>query len=159
MSASLWFYLGASLLVLVLASYAGYLFWQLRQQRQRREAQRAELEVWLGERDADARQSIQIIAGALLRDELTHTEAAMRIAWLSKQVVPGEGDDYSVFEQLAAATAHIPILADWQALDKKEKRRLTAERLKLEEQYSEFVLAAAQRIAAGQSAEPMFYQA
>ncbi|MDE0785495.1 MAG: DUF2489 domain-containing protein [Porticoccaceae bacterium] len=130
-----------SLLVLPLVGYAVYLGIQLRRQ----ENMQRELDRQVSEQrtndDRDARQSVQIIARALLQKDLSDTEAAMRIAFLSQKIIAtqGELESFKVFQQLAEATAYIPILEDWALLERSEQRRLTAEREKIEKDYSEFV--------------------
>lgn len=135
----------AGILLLALAGYAAYLGLQLRKRRQQREISESELVEELQEREINARQSVQIIARALVQKDLSETEAAMRIAWLSQQIkLSGdETQHFTVFQQLAAATAHIPILDDWAALDKAEKRRLNAEREGIEVSYRDFIQASA----------------
>ena len=65
----------------------------------------------------------------------------MRIAFLAQKLTPSsdEATALLIFQQLAEATAHIPILEDWNALERTEKRRLTVEREGIESKYSEFV--------------------
>jgi hypothetical protein len=138
----------ASVLVVGLALYAGYLFLQLRVQASRVSEAQAELNAELHGKNLEARQSIQIIARALLQKDLTDTEAAMRIAYLAQQVsaTEDEAEQFTVFQQLAEATSHIPILEDWQMLEKSEKRRLNKERAAIELTYAEFIQAGAERL-------------
>jgi DNA-directed RNA polymerase beta subunit len=138
----------ASVLVVGLALYAAYLFLQLRVQASRVSEAQAELNAELHGKNLEARQSIQIIARALLQKDLTDTEAAMRIAYLAQQVsaTEDEAEQFTVFQQLAEATSHIPILEDWQMLEKSEKRRLNKERAAIELTYAEFIQAGAERL-------------
>ncbi|MGB2380431.1 MAG: DUF2489 domain-containing protein [Porticoccaceae bacterium] len=138
----------ALLVVVALASYAAYLWDELRSQRARFQAQTEQLRADLQSKNLDARQSIQIIARALLQNDLSDTEAAMRIGFLSQQVIATEAEakQFEVFQQLAEATAHIPILDDWAMLEKSEKRRLNAERKSLEAKYADFIQAGAQQL-------------
>ncbi len=135
----------AALALLVLSLYAAYLALQLRAQSKQREASELELAAHLEGKEAEARQSVQIIARALVQKDLSETEAAMRIAWLSQQISlsPDEATHFTVFQQLAEATAHIPILDDWSALSKLEKLRLDVEREDIEARYREGVQASA----------------
>ena len=129
------------LLVAGLSVYAGYLGYKLRQQRLEAEQAKQQLAEELCAKESDARQSVQIIARALVQKDLSETEAAMRIAWLSQQIKLSEEEaqHISVFQQLAVATSHIPILDDWAALSKSEKRRLDAERESIELNFREFI--------------------
>lgn len=130
-----------ALLLVVLGTYAGYLGYKLRQQRLVAEQAEQQLAEELCAKESDARQSVQIIARALVQKDLSETEAAMRIAWLSQQIKLSEDEaqQVSVFQQLAVATSHIPILDDWKALSKSEKRRLDAERESIELNFREFI--------------------
>ena len=133
-------------LLIGLGGYAAYLAYRLRQQRIETEQAELLLAAELSRKEANARQSVQIIARALVQKDLSETEAAMRIAWLSQQInlSADEAQHVSVFTQLAGATAHIPILDDWAALSKSEKRRLDTERESIESNYREFIYASAE---------------
>ena len=140
--------IAATLILLILASYSIYLALQLRRQKQQQKAIADSLNEGRVTRDEDARQSIQIIARALVQKDLTETEAAMRIGFLSQKVIATDEEQQllSVFQQLAEATSHIPILDDWVMLERSEKRRLTAERESIEKNYSEFMQASAKAL-------------
>jgi hypothetical protein len=138
----------ALLLVSALAGYAAYLWQKLRVQQTQLKAQTEQLQADLQSKNLVARQSIQIIARALLQKDLSDTEAAMRIGFLSQQVIATEAEEqqFEVFRQLAEATAYIPILDDWAMLEKSEKRRLNAERKSIEAKYADFIQAGAQQL-------------
>jgi hypothetical protein len=138
MTLALW---AGAFLLIALGIYAGYLSFQLRRQRLVSEEAEKQLAEELATKEAEARQSVQIIARALVQKDLSETEAAMRIAWLSQQIQLSEDEaqQVSVFHQLAVATSHIPILDDWAALSKSEKRRLDSERQSIESKFSEFI--------------------
>ena len=138
----------AAIMVIALAAYAAWLSVQLRRQAGRAREAQEQLEAELQKKNLQARQSIQIIARALLQNDVTDTEAAMRIAYLSQQVSSTEqaSEQSTVFVQLAEATAHIPILDDWQMLEKSEKRRLNKERAEIELVYAEFIQAGAEQL-------------
>jgi|TARA_B110000444_G_scaffold31378_1_gene26574 hypothetical protein len=141
---SVWVLIGG-LLILPLAGYAIFLGAQLRQQRRVQRALDQQLTEQRINDDRDARQAVQIIARALLQKDLSETEAAMRIAFLAQKIIASseESESFRVFQQLAEATAHIPILEDWALLERSEQKRLTGEREKIEKDYSEFVAAGA----------------
>lgn len=142
-----WLVIGC-LLVIVLAGYAVFLGTQLRRQNHRQRDLDRQLNEQRVTSDSEARQSVQIIARALLQKDLSDTEAAMRIAFLSQKIIAtqDELDAFKVFQQLAEATAHIPILEDWALLERSEQRRLTAEREKIETDYREFIAAGAKSL-------------
>ena len=142
-----WLVIGC-LLVIVLAGYAVFLGTQLRRQNHRQRDLDRQTNEQRATSDSEARQSVQIIARALLQKDLSDTEAAMRIAFLSQKIIAtqDELDAFKVFQQLAEATAHIPILEDWALLERSEQRRLTAEREKIETDYREFIAAGAKSL-------------
>lgn len=171
-----WFILALALLVIgVLAAYAIYLFFKLRSQNQQREKQAQELSQELAERRDHYRNSIKVICSALVEQQVSVTEAAIRISMLVSQLELNEQEkgDFQVFFKLTEATSHIPILENWKSLSKKEKQNFDIEREKLEQSFKEFIEDAARRIldgsvtAAGQGfsqgnpkteqQEPLFY--
>lgn len=93
-------------------------------------------------------KSIQILAKSVGTDQITKTEAAIRIGALLEFLGVEEPvkEEYSAFFQLAEATAHIPILEKWKALPTKEKLQYDNERSVLEEKYGDFIVDAAKRI-------------
>ena len=135
-------------IVVLLTAYALYLGLQLKRQKSRRDKAEEELRIELKSNDKEARQSVQIIAKALIQRDVSETEAAMRIGFLSQKILanPEEQTLFSVFQQLAEATSHIPILDDWKALERSEKNRLTQERAAIESKYSDFIQASAEQL-------------
>lgn len=147
-----WVVVIAALIIVLLSGTALYYLIRLYKLRQH---QQQALQA-LNERGEAQRQrvnnSIQVLAKAVGSEDLTLTEASIRISVLLDGLsVDGEiKEEFSAFYQLREATSHIPILEAWKQLDKKEKRRLSREREQLETQHSEFVLDAARRIAGRQ---------
>lgn len=138
----------AVLVVLGLVAYALYLHKLLRDKKNADLAVQNELEAQAKEKRDEVNRSIQILAQGCESDQLTLTEASIRIRGLlnSLSVDDTVREEFSAFYQLADATAHIPYLADWKMLEKSEKKRLTAERETLEAQHQDFVRSAAKRI-------------
>jgi hypothetical protein len=97
----------------------------------------------------DAQQSIRVIAQALLQNDLTSTEAAMRIGFLAQQFEPIEGQEKSIktFQSLAMDTSHIPILDAWKALSTNDKAEYEKQRLSIENSHSEAIQTAAKTLA------------
>tara|TARA_R110000787_G_scaffold15745_7_gene48677 strand:- start:14921 stop:15403 length:483 start_codon:yes stop_codon:yes gene_type:complete len=137
---------GAALVVLVsLAAYAWILQRRIRALEIRQRLAAAELNAERDERRDNALLGIGMLANAMLREEVTLTEGSIRLAYLLTQVdaAARQRQEYSVFYQLAEATAHIPMLDAWQALPQRQQRELTIERENIEALYKDFVLAAA----------------
>jgi len=136
-----------------LASYAMYLYLQLRKQkgsleesvRQQRIACEAQVE--------EAQKGIVILARALVRNELSLTEGCIRISFLMGKArsayasdvgqEPYSEDMNKVFFQLAEATAHIPVLDEWRKLTLEKQQSYDREREHIEDKFREFVFLAA----------------
>ncbi len=140
------------LIVLVLALIAGRLVYKvylqkkdhaLKLQAQEAENQKAQIEQrqWIN-------KSIQILAQAVHKDELTLTEASIRISGLldSLDVQADIKTEFSAFYQLREKTSHIPYLEAWQHLSNAEQKKFDLERLRYEATFNDFVMDAAKRI-------------
>ncbi|MGE3296126.1 MAG: DUF2489 domain-containing protein [Porticoccaceae bacterium] len=144
-----WLALAAVAVILPIAAYALVLALRLRRQGRVRRAAEAAGARARRQRDAQARLGIRLLAGAMLEEQITLTEGCQRISYLLGQLEPG--DDFPeaevrVFFQVAEATAHLPILDAWQALDRDRKRACTLERRRIEADFRDFVMVAARRI-------------
>lgn len=129
----------------VIAARLQYRVYKLKRDQKERQA--------IQTRDASAQRervnrSIQIIAKAVGRDDITLTEASIRISVLldSLGVEEPVREEFSAFYQLAEANSHIPILEEWRKLTPKQQFALDQQRLREEAHYQEFILDAAQRI-------------
>src|SRR5690606_23839709 len=140
--------IAALTIIAMLMAIAIYYLWQLRRARQRGEARLAALEVESERQRQRINNSIQILAGAVGSEDLTLTEASIRICGLLDSLPNSDKaeKEYEAFYRLREVTAHIPILEQWKALGRKEQLRFDRERQSLEEEYRERVLDAAQRI-------------
>lgn len=143
---------GGSLIVVVLTAIAGHLLWKLHRLNKTRAAalaaQEAANQKALAEQQHYLNTSIQILAQALHKDELTSTEASIRISGLldSLNVSDEIKTEFSAFYQLRDKTQHIPYLDAWQQLSLAEQRQFDRERLQQEATFNDFVRDAAQRI-------------
>jgi len=136
------------IIIVVLSVVAWRLQSQVKQAYDKKLEQRQEYDRQVQDKRDSRNKSIQILAKSLGEDQLSKTEAAIRIGTLLEflgidDVVRNE---YSAFFQLAEATAHIPILEKWKVLPAVEKLRYDNEREALEEKYGDFVVDAAKRI-------------
>jgi uncharacterized membrane protein len=139
-------------LAVVFVIFLAIVAWRLQQQVKKSEALREQQESLQQAQKKEKRdsmnKSIQILAKSLASDQLSKTEAAIRIGALLEFLGADDSvkEEYSAFFQLAEASAHIPILEKWKALPTKEKLIYDDERMGLEEKYGDFVLDAAKRI-------------
>lgn len=140
------------LIILSLSIVAAYLLLKLHKQNKKRAAalhaiedakQKAQEEhrIWLN-------NSIQILARSLGKEDLSLTEASIRISGLldSLNVSDTIKKEFSAFYQLRDKTSHIPYLQAWQELSDAEQRKFDLERLQYEANYQDFVMDAAKRI-------------
>lgn len=138
----------AAVIILVLASIAGVLLYKVRQREREQEkvleARRQEGEAQRGR----VNRSIQIIAQSISNDDITLTEASIRISVLldSLSVEDQVREEFSAFYQLTEATSHIPILEGWKKLTPKEQFAFDQQRVTQEAHFQEFVQDAAKRI-------------
>jgi len=135
-------------IILVLAVIAINLRLKLKKQKAKQKVQMDALDAAGREQRERLNKSIQIIAQGVREDQLSLTEASIRI----KVLLDGLGveqtvqKEYIAFYELAKATDHIPILDEWKALSLKKRLAFDKERDELEQQYRDFVLDAARRI-------------
>jgi len=140
--------LAGAIILIVLSFIAWRLQSRVSQMENSKAEQMQELEELKGNHQHYLNNSIQILAQGIVDDQLTLTEGAIRISVLldNLKISDSEREKYSAFFQLADSTSHIPILAAWKKLPKKEKARFEKERVATEEKYKDFVVDAAKRI-------------
>jgi type II secretory pathway pseudopilin PulG len=152
MTAVQWVYLVGSVITIILAIIAAIMVYKAarvqRDQRKKCEQEQAAGEKALQERKAWLNKSIHVLAQALQHDELTPTEASIRICGLLDALAVSDDvqDEFSAFYQLRARTHHIPFLEAWAALEKKQQQAFDVERLHAEAELHELVVDAAVRI-------------
>ncbi|WP_331352632.1 DUF2489 domain-containing protein [Cellvibrio sp. UBA7671] len=143
--------LGA-LIILVLTAIAGRLVYKVYLQKKDRAVKLQALEAANQKAQVERREwvnkSIQILAQAVHKDELTLTEASIRISGLldSLDVNADIKIEFSAFYQLREKTSHIPYLESWQNLSDSEQKKFDLERLRHEATFNDFVMDAAKRI-------------
>jgi len=143
--------LGASI-ILVLAVIAGRLVFRVYQQKKERAVKLQALEAANRKAQVEHRQwlnkSIQILAQAVDNNELTLTEASIRISGLldALAVSTEVKTEFSAFYQLREKTSHIPYLDAWKNLSNAEQKKFDIERLHHETTFNDFVLDASKRI-------------
>lgn len=93
-------------------------------------------------------KSIQLLAQGLDNNELSLTEASIRISGLLDVLGADEQikTEFSAFYQLTEKTRHIPYLDAWKNLSPAEQNKFDLERIQHEAAYQDFVLDAAKRI-------------
>lgn len=142
------FYTVAVLIVIILSAIAAYYVVLVLKQKRQLETYNKQQEQQLTENREKVNNSIQILARGVVQDQLTLTEASIRISTLLEILSVGADvrEEYSAFYLLAEKTSHIPILEQWKNLNKKEQLRFDLERQELEYQYSDEIHLAAKRI-------------
>jgi len=134
--------------ICMLGLYAFILYLRVREQNLQRKNNADILSKHLIKRQAEFQESIRVIASAILQNQVSLTEGAIRINKLSGLLEDTLSDDiaYEVFSELTEATAHIPILENWAKLTKKEQAFFEVERKKLEKGFHHLIKGSAQRI-------------
>lgn len=141
-----------SLIILVLTIIAVRLVYKVYLQKKDRAVKLQALEAANQKAQIERREwvnkSIQILAQAVHKDELTLTEASIRISGLldSLDVDADIKTEFSAFYQLREKTGHIPYLEAWQNLSNAEQKKFDLERLRYETTFNDFVMDAAKRI-------------
>lgn len=138
---------GASIIV-VLATIAGFYHWRLYQKRSRQAQDCKRILKDAEERRQRNIRSIVILSRAVIDDQVSLTEASIRINALVQTLSldTDTAEVFVVFRQLSEATAHIPILDEWRSLDRKRKIDFEKERERIESTYRDFVRNAASKI-------------
>lgn len=136
--------IAAVVLILPLAGYAAYSLRQLRSFNHQQRLQQAEREQAAADRARQAGETIEQLLRALLQQEMSLTEAAMRVSYFAQQL-PQDVSPLDAFHQLSRDCSHIPILEAWQALSAQQREQFDRQRLQLEDACREQVLAEAQR--------------
>lgn len=138
----------AAIIVMVLAGVAIHLQYRVFQLEKKRKSDQLYQQDLNQQQRERINKSIQLLAHALQGDELSLTEASIRISVLldSLEVADNIREEFSAFYQLRELTAHIPILEAWKQLDRKQQVLFDGQRLQHEETYRDFVLAAAKEI-------------
>ena len=86
---------------------------------------------------SDARRSIKLILLAYQQGSVSAIETSMRISFLLKTL---DFDDkirrkFDIFDEVSAKSAHIPILEQWENLEKKTKFQYEREIKKIDNDY------------------------
>lgn len=138
----------AALIIILLGIVAVYYVIKLKKHEADVQNTRREQEKAMLAKQQENHKSIVFLANALLQDQLSLTEAGMRISWLSKSIDMSETqqDMALIFEKIAAATQHIPILDEWKKLTRKQQFQLDKQRLSIEKEYNDFALDSAKKI-------------
>lgn len=139
--------LGA-LLIVILATVAGYLHYRLYQVKRRQVARQTELETVAQTKRQHLNDSIQILCRSMLARQLDYAEASLRISGLLNAlgVADVQRRDYIAFDKMADSIKHIPTLAEWQALPKQERARYRRQIETKEQEFADFLDDAARKL-------------
>lgn len=137
-----------AVVILILVVVAGVLQYKVHQLNRARKAQQRELEAASEAQRERINKSIQVIAQSVGSDDITLTEASIRISVLldSLGVDDPVREEFSAFYELKTATEHIPILQAWKELSTKKKFQYDRERTTQEQFHEKAVVDAAKRI-------------
>ncbi|GMG88152.1 DUF2489 domain-containing protein [Biformimicrobium ophioploci] len=138
----------AAAIIFVLSAVAGYYLWKLHKLRRLQAVKLKAIEEAAEAQRERVNNSIQILAAAILSEEVGLTEGAIRISTLmaSLQVTEAEKSEFVAMFTLAEKTGHIPILEEWKKLKTRKKLEYLKEMDALEAEYGDFVRDAAERL-------------
>ena len=138
----------AGFVIVLLSVVALYYVMKLNQHKANVQSVLDEQEKAMLAKQQENHKSIVFLANALLQDQLSLTEAGMRIHWLSKSIDMSEAqrDMALIFAKVAEATQHIPILEEWKKLTRKQQFQFDKQRITIEKEYSDFALDSAKKI-------------
>lgn len=143
-----WLIIFAVSIVILLSTVALYMHWLLYQKRQQTRQNQQEQAEALAEKKKQAVQSIDIIARSYLSKQVEMVEASMRIQHLLHYLDLDETQriELKIFDEVTAQIAHIPILGQWKALDKKTRAAHRETLARVEREFEDFVIDATTRL-------------
>lgn len=134
-------------IILVLACVAAYLHFLLFKRKMREDALKAEGEKALEKKQSEALKSVQVIAAAYINGDCELAEASVRIHHLLGYINT-DRSQFTVFDKVADRIAHIPMLDEWKALDRKTKNAHRRTISAVEEEFEAFAKDAAEKLKA-----------
>lgn len=148
MTTELILFIVALIIVVPLAIYASSLMWQLHKHNKQSQQLEVSHQALVEKNAIEAEKSILILLLALQKQQLSPTEAAMRVSHFSLMLKWPEDDMllYNAFHQLAQDTSHIPILEQWQALPDQQQRAFDQQRIELELMHKANINSASQQL-------------
>jgi Protein of unknown function (DUF2489) len=142
-----WFYLALAI-VAVLGLVAVYYVWRVSRMRRDYRLKSLQMEDAAANYRAEVNNSIQILCRALLVGQVSPVEASVRLSGLLNQlsVAGPDRDDFVVFDRMAQAVRHIPMLEAWRRLPKEQRRVFEIEIQSREAELGCFIKAAAEKM-------------
>ena len=137
--------------LVVIAGLLWLIGWQLRSQRQVREAQQAlleEMRIKAQEQRDYLVESVRVISSAMGDGQCELTEGCIRLKKLLDHLAPylHEHQDYAIINQMYELTKHMPILDEWKKLKLKQRFAMTQQREALETEHRDAVEQAAKSL-------------
>ncbi|MDM3870163.1 DUF2489 domain-containing protein [Porticoccus sp. W117] len=135
------FWIIAALVIVGLAGYALHLALRLRSRDRQRAQWRTEVEQMVSERSDKIRNSIQVIAAAMIEEQMSISECVIRLSALLHQLGPVAAEErYQSLHRAAGELEHIPILDDWKKLKFRQQMKHMQEMQVVEDKYGDFVI-------------------
>ncbi len=133
-----------SVIIVILALYAAHLWRQANTRQQQNQLESEKISTNETQAAEVALKNINMVLKAVAQEQISLTEAAIRIM-AYRLTLPEEQQQLAIFipfNELALATAHIPILDDWKALEKSHRDKLDLEKTELENSFKQEILEA-----------------
>lgn len=132
--------------VFVLATYLGFLINKVKLQNKMNELRDREIEQLRKQREQSIKESIEILARAVINEQCEISEGCIRIKKLSEIIDFNISDDLNIINNLYEEIKHFPILDERNILSKQEKFDQDKQRFAIEDKYSVEVKKACQGI-------------
>ena len=130
-----------SAIILVLAAYTIYLYSKIRTLKKEQEDAEVAAAVKIKDFQNELIQDIRFIARAVLEEQCEITEGVIRIHYLVSKLDPDtwNNDSLIITRKHYSATAKMPILDAYKALNKQEQFKLDNERYHLENEHKQAI--------------------
>jgi len=150
-----------ALIIVGLATYAGYLlaklYYQTKAQQEEKQALLAQQTAQVNEHNQTLERDIRVIASATLSEQCELTECVMRIAVLSTRFatvgepLPNFTQQYAAIYGLYDKVKHYPTHQKYAELEKQKRMKLRVERMQLESEWHDRVIADLEKLLATES--------
>ena len=125
-----------SVIVFALATYLGFLANKVKLQNKMNEIRKQEIETLKNQREQSIKESIEILARAVVNNQCEVSEGVVRIKKLSEIIELNSHENFKVINDMYEKIKHFAILDERNELSKQEKYNQDKERFVIEDQYS-----------------------
>lgn len=135
-----------AVIVFVLGTYLGFLINKVKLQKKMNDLRDQEIEQLRREREQSIKESIEILARAVINEQCEISEGCIRIKKLSEIIDFNISSELYVINKMYEEIKHFPILEERNTLSKQEKFNQDKKRFSIEDKYSAEIKMACKRI-------------